>query len=241
MSIEDMSRYLITQMNGGVTPDGRRIVSAENLAATWQPGIRIPDEEMKIISGLRYGMGWMAGDYRGVPLRFHGGGWKGYTTMMATYPEHRAGLIVFTNHSLGSAAGYELLLRFAELLDGLEPQIIAEVHAIVEADVRQGKVQAAGLPPYAIDRDTVTPLLGEYEDDWRVELRAEKTLWLVRPGWEYLLYPLQPQAGRYLIGNQSIGSTVTFSTAGDQPRLSVPDLGLTELAKLSGEGGTGEE
>ncbi|HEU5249667.1 MAG TPA: serine hydrolase domain-containing protein, partial [Thermoanaerobaculia bacterium] len=37
----DVARYLITQLNRGVAPEGKRVASAENLTATWQPQIEI--------------------------------------------------------------------------------------------------------------------------------------------------------------------------------------------------------
>ena len=39
-----MARYVQTQLAGGVAPDGTRVVSAENLAATWAPRVAIPAE-----------------------------------------------------------------------------------------------------------------------------------------------------------------------------------------------------
>jgi CubicO group peptidase (beta-lactamase class C family) len=37
----DLALYLITQLNRGVSPDGARVVSAENLVETWTPQISI--------------------------------------------------------------------------------------------------------------------------------------------------------------------------------------------------------
>src|SRR5690606_3569327 len=56
--IEDMARYLITQVTGGVTPDGRRIVSEESLARTWQPGQAVM-ERSPSQGNLYYAMGWV--------------------------------------------------------------------------------------------------------------------------------------------------------------------------------------
>ena len=61
-SVNDMARYLITQANGGITPDGTRIVSAENLAVTWEPGVDM--------GGSFYGMGWVLQDFEGVAIRW---------------------------------------------------------------------------------------------------------------------------------------------------------------------------
>ena len=37
----EMARYLQTELNRGINPDGSRVVSAENLERTWQPGVQI--------------------------------------------------------------------------------------------------------------------------------------------------------------------------------------------------------
>src|SRR5690606_24038853 len=38
-NVEDMGRYVITALNQGVTPEGERIVSEENLMVTWMPQV----------------------------------------------------------------------------------------------------------------------------------------------------------------------------------------------------------
>src|SRR5262249_56526482 len=43
LSITDMARFLITQLHGGGTPDGRRPVSRDVLAVTWQGQAREDD------------------------------------------------------------------------------------------------------------------------------------------------------------------------------------------------------
>ena len=43
-NVLDLSRFLITQIDAGVSPDGNRVVSQANLTETWQPGVQIaPD------------------------------------------------------------------------------------------------------------------------------------------------------------------------------------------------------
>ncbi|HZA22257.1 MAG TPA: serine hydrolase, partial [Dehalococcoidia bacterium] len=39
-NVQDLARYLITQLNQGVAPDGKRVVSADNLKLTWQPQVQ---------------------------------------------------------------------------------------------------------------------------------------------------------------------------------------------------------
>ena len=59
-NVRDMARYLITEMNQGVSPDGKRVVSAENLKVTWQP-------QVAISADTSYGLGWIVDKYEGCP------------------------------------------------------------------------------------------------------------------------------------------------------------------------------
>ncbi|MBC8099433.1 MAG: beta-lactamase family protein, partial [Armatimonadetes bacterium] len=72
-SANDMARYLITQLNRGVTPEGERIVSAENLELTWEPQVSVSSE-------TSYGLGWLVEDYDGLQLIHHGGNTFGFTS-----------------------------------------------------------------------------------------------------------------------------------------------------------------
>jgi CubicO group peptidase (beta-lactamase class C family) len=44
----DTARYLMTQLPRGIAPDGRRVVSAENLTVTWQPQVCCAELSRKI-------------------------------------------------------------------------------------------------------------------------------------------------------------------------------------------------
>src|SRR5690606_6359249 len=75
-NVMDMARYLITELNQGVTPDGTRVVSEENLNVTWEPQVPVSAE-------ASYGLGWFVGNYKGQPLRYHGGNTLGFTADLA--------------------------------------------------------------------------------------------------------------------------------------------------------------
>lgn len=106
-SINDMAQYLIMQMNGGVTADGTRIVSAENLAHTQQP-------QIAITADADYGLGWIISEYKGQPMLSHAGNTIGFTSEFAFLPEAGIGIAVLTNQQ-GSLANNAILSRFMEL------------------------------------------------------------------------------------------------------------------------------
>jgi CubicO group peptidase (beta-lactamase class C family) len=95
-NVRDMARYLITELNLGVSPDGRRVVSEENLRATWQP-------QVSITVDMRYGLGWLIDRYKGVPLIHHGGNTLGFTSDAAFLPDAGLGIVVLTNARASNA------------------------------------------------------------------------------------------------------------------------------------------
>lgn len=215
VNLNDIARYLVTQMNGGVTPDGTRIVSAENLGETWKPGVRSqPDQEDT--HDVFYDMGWVNMTFRDVPARFHDGGWEGYRTLMVVLPEANVGLIIFANHSFGDLYNYAMLEAFAEILYGLEPQAVNNGHEKFETSFGSIEEQVAQLPPAAIDPAGAAPLLGDYESGWTVGQRADNVLWMIHGSWQFALQPL-PVPNLFVIANgTAMGTLVQFGVEGNQ-------------------------
>ncbi len=89
-TVEDMARYLIMQLNKGVTADGTRIVSEANLLVTRQP-------QVAVSAGASYGLGWFVETYKGLPLIEHGGNTFGFTSDVAFLPDAGLGVVVLTN------------------------------------------------------------------------------------------------------------------------------------------------
>ncbi len=220
VNLDDMARYLVTQMNGGVTPDGTRIVSAENLAETWKSGVRSqPDEDDT--HDVFYAMGWVNMVFRDVPARFHDGGWEGYRTLMVVLPEANAGLIIFANHTFGDLYNYAMLEVFAEMLYGLEPLALDRWHERFDQTYGTIEEQVAQLPPAVIAPGEVADLLGEYESHWTVEQHDDGTLWLVHGPWQFALQPL-PMPYSFVIANSTaLGTLIQFGAEGDQINLTL--------------------
>src|SRR6266545_6044653 len=89
-NVQDLARYLMTQLNQGVAPDGRRVVSADNLKVTWQP-------QVQIAPNASYALGWAVTAYKGARLLQHGGGTNGFTSNLAYLPDAGLGIAVLTN------------------------------------------------------------------------------------------------------------------------------------------------
>jgi CubicO group peptidase (beta-lactamase class C family) len=226
-NIEDMARYMITQMNGGVTPDGTRIVSEEALAETWQPGVTIPGQEPEI-QDTAYGMGWVTQTYRGVPIRYHDGGWAGYSTQMVIYPDDDIALVIFANSSMGTLFGPTLFYAFAELLHDLEPQAVEATHTLMDQTNAQIE-QVRGM--VSVEIEDASALLGEYEQGWQVVQRDDGSLWLTRGEWQFQLGYIEA-LGQYLVVNGgATGVLVSLETEGETAALNL-QIGPEETLRL---------
>ncbi len=89
-TVEDMARFMIMLMNGGVTPDGTRIVSEEQLALLWEPQVAVSAQ-------ISYGLGWLVETYKGLRLLHHGGNTLGFTSEFAFLPDADLGIVVLAN------------------------------------------------------------------------------------------------------------------------------------------------
>lgn len=102
-SIEDMSHYLVANMNEG-THNGTSIVSPAGLK-TLHTGVgrvrKLP---------LHYGMGWAAGSFEDEPMIRHNGELGNYHSTAFMLPSSRLGLVVLAN-----ASGFEQLSQVDEI------------------------------------------------------------------------------------------------------------------------------
>ena len=155
-NVEDMARYLIAQLGRGVTADGQRIVSEENLLVTWQPQVDISAE-------ASYGLGWIVEDYDGVQVISHGGNTFGFTSDLAFLPEQGLGISILTNQqysSLNAAVRYRLL----ELLYQQEPQL-EEVLQFQLEQVAEARAELRSALQDGIEAEAVEAYLGDYEHE----------------------------------------------------------------------------
>lgn len=87
----DMAKWLRLQLGRG-TYEGKPLVSAERLQDTWAPQIEVG-------GGIRYGLGWMLGDWQGHRVVEHGGNIDGFAAEVAMLPDDELGFVLLTNVS----------------------------------------------------------------------------------------------------------------------------------------------
>ena len=236
----EMARYLQTELAHGVAPGGTRVVSSENLEATWAPTVSVPNylggPPQMAATMTSYGLGWLNGEYRGLRVVSHGGGTGGFTSDIAFLPEADLGIVILTNAFALSpnspvplAFEYAVELRLFELLFGqpadFDAQLTAQAKALSAARPHPslGKVEPALVAPYLGRYDSAK--LGEVS----LSLRGDRLM--LDTG--HLNSELRPQADGgaktvYLLHDpplslfsQVYGATVSFTGGADEPRMTI--------------------
>jgi CubicO group peptidase (beta-lactamase class C family) len=151
----DMGRYLIAELNQGISADGMRVVSSENLAITWEP-------QVPVDATAAYGLGWFVDNYKGQLMLHHGGNTFGFTSDLAFLPEAGIGISVLTNGRATNAFNDGVRFRLFELL--FEQPLAYDAQADFEnAQMREAisGIVADALP---VEADAVAPFLGSYSN-----------------------------------------------------------------------------
>jgi CubicO group peptidase (beta-lactamase class C family) len=164
-SAAEMVRYVQTELGKGVNPEGRRVVSAENLERTWQPSVALlagpgTPPDMAAFAG-HYALGWVLGAYGGQRLIWHSGGTLGFTTLVSFLPEAELGVVILTNRS-GTAGPFSYAVQF-RLLELVFDQPAA-FDALLATSLASAAEARADLLAHLgeIDPTAVTPYLGRY-------------------------------------------------------------------------------
>ena len=178
-SANDMAHWLQVQLDGGATPEGKRVFSAAAAREMWTPVTPIPVSAWPApLTGITptydsYALGWQVRDYRGARVVWHAGGLFGFTSVVVMLPERKVGFALLLNneeieprlglmyelldHYLGApaaAAGEDWPTRFA----AFKRARIAGAEAAV--------AKATGSPAKAGPSLALAGYAGRYEDPW---------------------------------------------------------------------------
>jgi CubicO group peptidase (beta-lactamase class C family) len=124
-SPHDMLQYVQDELTEGVAPDGRRLVSAENLLARRTRGVPIGEDQW-------YGMGLMEDATWGVPVIHHGGDLSGYHSDIIAIPSAQVGAVFLTNADNGVFMRRAFMRRLMEILYDGKPEAAGDVAAQVK-------------------------------------------------------------------------------------------------------------
>ncbi|MCH8801385.1 MAG: beta-lactamase family protein [Chloroflexi bacterium] len=163
-NVQDLGRYLITELDQGVVPSGPRVVSAENLKVTWEP-------QVPISADVSYGLGWMVGEYKGLPQIWHEGNTMGFTATLAFLPDQDLGISILSNARGSNGFNQAIRFRLFELAFGLE----SEFQEQAEFGLMAARDTIAELAADLVDigNELVAPYLGRYSNDVLGEITIE--------------------------------------------------------------------
>jgi CubicO group peptidase (beta-lactamase class C family) len=131
-SPRELARYVELELAKGMLPNGKRLVSEENLLSRYKPNVIVGENQT-------YGMALMVDTQYGVRVVHHGGDLAGYHSDMMWLPDYGVGAVILTNADSGVAIRGPLLRRLLEVLfDGK-----SEAEAILKVVAAQRKAAIA--------------------------------------------------------------------------------------------------
>jgi CubicO group peptidase (beta-lactamase class C family) len=130
-SAEDMSHYLLAQLNDG-RYRSETVLSAQGIAALHRPAVAA-------FEGNQYAMGWLVGQSGGLPVIWHNGTVAGFNAKMVLAPDKRWGVVALMNASsqTNEARKEAIVDGILSLLQGHAPQpapanqIVVVLYAII--------------------------------------------------------------------------------------------------------------
>jgi CubicO group peptidase (beta-lactamase class C family) len=130
-SARELARYVEMELAKGMLPNGKRLVSAENLLARYEPNVILGED-------ATYGMALMVDKRYGVQVVHHGGDLFGYHSDMIWLPEYGVGAVILANSDSGVLIRGPLLRRLLEVLFDGKPE--AEAALKVAAAQRKAAI-----------------------------------------------------------------------------------------------------
>ncbi|GEK09467.1 serine hydrolase [Pseudoalteromonas peptidolytica] len=147
-NVDDMTKWLQTQLAGGQLPSGEQLFSAAQQVQMWHPHItRIPAKKAASFYHQQfrgYGLGWAIEDYFGYKKVGHGGGILGMVSQVAMIPEKKLGVVVLSNQQKYAALSAIINEVFEDAL-GLEDKDWVNLIADDYFKAQQEKYVKAGI------------------------------------------------------------------------------------------------
>lgn len=196
-SASALARFVVMQLNGGVAPNGARIVSEKNLMRTHAPQTLMGEGA----SGrVEYAMGWVVQNEAGVQTVWHNGGIDAFGTLMWTVPEDELGLVVLANGYYSGefySAAQETLMQLVYGSSNATPDEIVAATQAADAELVAVADVLSLQPP--VDPSSRVPYLGQYEHQIQLSLDPDTDeLIIAAPGVRGVLSSIEGVTGRAL-------------------------------------------
>jgi CubicO group peptidase (beta-lactamase class C family) len=148
-SAADLIRYVQLELAQGKLPDGKQLVSAENLLIRRAPQISLGED-------ATYGMGLIVDRTYGVPVVSHGGSMSGFKSNLYFLPDSGIGAVLLTNSDNGGMLLGPFRRRLLEVVFDGKLEAAADVasraatHKAALAKDRERLVVPPSLPLVAV-------------------------------------------------------------------------------------------
>lgn len=180
-SAEDMMKWAQFWFDAGVTSDGKRLISEDQMSELWRGVTPMPtgaplQQRGSTIHPL-YALGWMVQDFQGAPMATHAGGVSGVISNFILLPKQEIAIFASTNDERQGAVAwtYQLAdgfigeqdLDYIKVFgDRLAGALEKTQSALAEASEPPENAAAPSLP--------LSAYAGVYEDAWygRVTIAA---------------------------------------------------------------------
>jgi len=169
-SLKDMVAWVRLQLRQGVSVDGRRVVSAANLAECWKPGVATefsPNADPDGVS-QHYALGWERMEFKnGTTLLWHNGSIEGCTSYIGFLPQHDLGLVVLNNMNfVPTGIGLYTYALNVLLNQRLSLNLGVPEKALAFSDEGLKGLGRLGRQARAVDVKVVAPYLGYHADGY---------------------------------------------------------------------------
>lgn len=160
-SAGDLIRYVQLELALGKLPDGKQLVSQENLLERRAPQVALGEDSS-------YGMGLIVDRKYGVPVVSHGGSMAGFKSNLYFLPDSGIGAVLLTNSDNGGMLLGPFERRLLEVVFDGKPEAVGDVasqaarhKAALAKDRERLVVPAAAAPVASLARHYSSKELGE--------------------------------------------------------------------------------
>jgi CubicO group peptidase (beta-lactamase class C family) len=153
-SAHDLIRYVQLELTQGKLPDGKQLVSSENLLVRRAPQISTGENSS-------YGMGLSVDRTYGIPVVDHGGSMAGYKSNIYILPDSGIGAVLLTNADNGGILLGAFMRRLLEIAFDGKPEAEGDI-ASAAANQKTAMAKARERLVVPADPSLVTRLATRY-------------------------------------------------------------------------------
>ena len=124
-SAHDLIRYVQLELTQGKLPNGKQLVSAENLLARRKPQVMVGED-------VTYGMGLMVDSTYKVAVVDHGGSMAGFKSNIYLIPDAGIGAVLLTNADTGGFMLRPFMRRLLEIVYDGKPEAVGDIASTVQ-------------------------------------------------------------------------------------------------------------